>query len=536
MKTSGLPQTPVMTPLPTARLFLVLGDQLDPDADWLVDFEPGHDRLWMAEVAGESTRVWSHKARIAVFLAAMRAFRDGMRARHWPLRYHTLDAGHQDLVDALAEDLTVLAPRAVVACEPGEWWLRDALARVCRAADVPLHWRRDSHFLVAIDEFAQWARGRRDLRMEHFYRWQRRELGVLVSDDGKPVGGSWNFDRENRRSFGRQGPGWLPAPRRFPPDAATTEVLALVRQRFAGHPGSLDSFDWPVTPAQARQALDDFIEHRLPAFGPYQDAIWQDEPWLYHSRLSVAMNLKLLSPRQVIQAAEQAWRERRAPLASVEGFIRQVLGWREYVRGMYWLRMPGLLDANALDAQQPLPAFYWTGDTEMACLRDAIGQTLRHGYAHHIQRLMVTGLFALLLGVEPRQVHAWYLAIYVDAVEWVEAPNTMAMSQYADGGDLASKPYVASGRYIERMSNLCAGCRYRPDRATGADACPFTTLYWDFLDRHRERFERHPRTALQWRSLQRLDSEQGLAIRRQADAVRASLAGRSANEQTSPQP
>jgi deoxyribodipyrimidine photolyase-related protein len=319
----------------------------------------------------------------------------------------------------------------------------------------------------------------------------------------------------------------LPAPRRFAPDATTRAVIDLARTRFAGHPGSLDAFDWPVTPADAEAALDDFIAHRLPLFGTYQDAIWAGEPWLYHARIAAALNLKLLDPRRAVNAAVAAYHAGHAPLAAVEGFVRQILGWREYVRGLYWLRMPEFADHNALGADQPLPAFYWSGDTEMNCLRDAIGQTLRLGYAHHIQRLMVTGLFALLLGVRPREVHAWYLAVYVDAVEWVELPNVLGMSQYADGGYMVSKPYCASGKYIQRMSNYCSGCRFKPDRATGDDACPFTTLYWDFLARHRERFARHPRTALQWKNLDRIDPAELARIRAAAAALRAEFAAAS---------
>ncbi|UCE76357.1 MAG: cryptochrome/photolyase family protein, partial [Gammaproteobacteria bacterium] len=263
---------------------------------------------------------------------------------------------------------------------------------------------------------------------------------------------------------------------------------------------------------------------RLPLFGPFQDAMWDGEPFLYHSLLASALNLKLLDPRAALGQTEQAWREGHAPIPSAEGFVRQILGWREYVRGVYWARMPEYLEQNALDAHQPLPEFFWSADTDMACLHAALTQTLQYGYAHHIQRLMVTGLFCLLLGVEPRAVHEWYLAVYVDAVEWVELPNTLGMSQYADGGWLASKPYVASGRYISRMSNYCDGCRFNPGKATGADACPFTTLYWDFLQRHRARFERHPRTALQWKHLQRIDQRELERIRAAAETLRRRLA------------
>jgi deoxyribodipyrimidine photolyase-related protein len=338
-------------------------------------------------------------------------------------------------------------------------------------------------------------------------------------DEGGPAGGSWNFDRENRQAFTARGPEDLPRSPKLANEAVTGEVLDLVAKRFDDHPGSLERFAWPVTPHAARLLLDEFIEHRLPLFGRYQDAMWTGEPFLYHSRLSVALNLKLIDPRTVIAAAEQAYRERHASLASVEGFIRQILGWREFVRGLYWHAMPGYIDSNALAAHRPLPRFYWTGETGMACLRECIGQTLEHGYAHHIQRLMVTGLFSLLLGVQPRQIHEWYLAIYVDAVEWVELPNVVGMSQYADGGLLASKPYAASGKYIQRMSNYCKGCRYDPGKAAGDDACPFTTLYWDFLMRHEERLTGNHRMGFQLRNLRRLDADRRDAIRRRANHV-----------------
>ena len=507
------------------NLILVLGDQLDIDSTVFADFDPGHDAVWMAEVAHESDQVWSTKARIAMFLAAMRHFRDALRERGWRVEYRTLDThAHRTLDDALAADLASLQPERVVAVRPGEWRLAQSLPEVVRNAGCAWSERPDTHFYCDPEDFAEWAKGRRTLRMEHFYRWLRRREGVLITREGGPTGGRWNFDAENRKAFGRMGPGLLAKPRTFTPDAVTREVIAFVEQRFADHPGTLDAFDWPLTQAHAREALQDFIDHRLPLFGHYQDAMWQHEPFLFHSRLSAAMNLKLLSPRIVVGAAIEAYRNRRAPIAAVEGFVRQVIGWREYVRGVYWLRMPAFADDNALQADQPLPWFYWDGDTDMACMADAIGQTLALGYAHHIQRLMVTGTFALMLGVRPAEVHAWYLAVYVDAVEWVELPNVLGMSQYADGGRMLSKPYAASGKYIQRMSNHCAGCRYDPSEAVGVDACPFSTLYWDFLARHAVRFRDHPRAALQWRSLERVPAERLRAIRAQAGGLRVRFA------------
>jgi deoxyribodipyrimidine photolyase-related protein len=510
------------------RLLIVLGDQLDRAGPVLQHCDPQRDLVWMCEAAEEATRVPSHKARIVLFLSAMRHFRDRLTDDGLPVRYLALgEHDHRSLAAALRADLRALRPEAVRVTQPGEYRILIALREACDATGAELQVLEDPHFICSSREFAAWIGGRNEPRLEHFYRWIRKREDVLMdgpADRRKPAGGAWNFDRHNRKGFGRGGPGRLPPPLGFTPDATTRDVMALVEARFPDAPGRLTRFDWPVTAAQAEAALGDFITHRLAAFGPFQDAMWGGEPYLYHARLSAALNLKLLDPRRAIAAAVQAYRDGRAPIASVEGFVRQILGWREYVRGIYWQAMPGYLEQNALGATRPLPAFYWTGETDYACLADAIGQVLEHGYGHHIQRLMVTGLFALLLGVEPRQVHEWYLAMYVDAVEWVEAPNTLGMSQFADDGLLASKPYAASGAYIRRMSNHCMHCRYDPEQATGDEACPFTTLYWDFLYRHRDRFAHHPRTALMWRNLQRLGAAKLAGIRRQSAVLRDRLA------------
>jgi len=508
------------------RLAIVLGDQLDRSSPVFDDFDPATDALWMAEDAGEATHVWSHKARIAIFLAAMRHFRDEMRDRGIDVIYHALDDERNDAPEGLgaklAYDLERAAPQTVSVVLPGEYRVLESLQRAVAEAGYDLDVLEDTHFFTTPDEFGRWLDGRRQPRMEHFYREMRRRHGVLMAGD-EPAGGRWNFDEDNRKSFGKTGPKDLPTPPTFSIDDTTRAVLDLVATRFSDHPGSLERFNWPVTPAQARAGLNAFIAERLAGFGRHQDAMWTGEPFLNHSLISTALNLKLLSPREVVARAERAWEEDDLPLASVEGFVRQVLGWREYVRGIYWAYMPEYLERNALEASEPLPAFYWTGETEMACLAETIGQTLEVGYAHHIQRLMVTGLFALMLGVEPRQVHEWYLAVYVDAVEWVELPNTLGMSQYADGGLLGSKPYVASGRYVDRMSNYCRGCRFDPGARTGANACPFTTLFWDFLMRHESRFADHPRTGLMWRNLGKVDADEKRRIARQAKQLRETL-------------
>jgi len=506
-------------------LVLVLGDQLDPGSSAFDFFDAKQDGIWMAEVAAESEHVWSSKPRIAVFLSAMRHFRDGQRELGRTVHYTELDApgNTQSLPTELARALAELRPARLVTTEAGEWRVQEMLAQVATATGVRLEVRPDRHFFCTRADFAAHAEGRTMLRMEFFYREMRRRHGILLDAAGGPEGGQWNFDPENRGSLPKQGPRsiGLREPALFPPDETTRAVLALVERRFADHPGTLTDFAWPVTPADAEAALADFIEHRLASFGRFQDAMWLDEPWLFHARIAAAMNLKLLSPRAAVAAAERAYREGRAPLAAAEGFIRQILGWREYVRGIYWRFMPDYLGRNALDAHEPLPAFYWSGDCEMRCLRATIGQTLRLGYAHHIQRLMVTGLYSLLLGVRPQETHAWYLAVYVDAVEWVELPNTLGMSQYGDGGIMASKPYAATGKYIQRMSNYCAGCRFDPAKSTGPDACPFTTLYWDFLLRHEALLARNQRMALQVKNLARFKPADRASIQRQANEIKA---------------
>lgn len=502
-------------------LILVFGDQLNRDASAFDDFDASQDAVWMAEVDYESKHVWSHKQRIALFLSGMRHFRDALLADDIPVEYTQLDDRKESdkFSKRLGIDLRALRPDKVIVTQPGEWRVLQGLKKVCREEDVPLEVREDRHFYTTAADFEEHAKGRKSLRMEFFYRELRKRFDVLMEDD-KPTGGDWNFDKENRGSFGKSGPEDSNTGLGFKPDAVTREVLDLVNDRFADHPGSLDSFAWPVTAKEAQKALCDFIKNRLPVFGQYQDAMWTDEPWLYHSLISTSLNLKLLDPRDAVAAAEEAYKKGDAPLAAVEGFIRQILGWREYVRNIYWTHMPEYVDRNVMDAQEPLPDFYWTGETDLECLKQAIGQTLEHGYAHHIQRLMVTGLYALLLGVDPKKLHEWYLAVYVDAVEWVELPNTLGMSQYSDGGLMASKPYIATGNYINKMSNYCKNCPKNPKEKTGENACPFTTLYWDYLIRHQDTLKSNNRMGLQVRNLERLNSSERSAISKAAGYIR----------------
>ena len=499
---------------------VLFGDQLDLDAAIWRDFDKQKDTVWMAEAVGESTHVWSSKPRIAVFLAAMRHFREALRTRGIHVHYRELSkSADPDILKLLKADIEQFKPESIRFIRPGEWRILEGLKQVLEETQVDWEMWEDDHFFTTPRDFAEYADGRKQLRMEYFYREQRKRFGILMEDD-KPVGGQWNYDADNRGAFGKSGPVDYNKGPNEKPDELTREVLEMVESQFPDHPGSLNQFSWPVTAESANALLDRFIEERLPYFGDYQDAMWQNEPWLYHSWISAAMNLKLLNPRVVCEKAEASWRDKRAPLNAVEGFIRQILGWREYVRGIYWHFMPDYAESNALEAEAELPEFYWTGDTEYACLRACIAQTLDHGYAHHIQRLMVTGLYALLLGVKPKAIHEWYLAVYVDAVEWVELPNVIGMSQFADGGIMASKPYAATGKYIQRMSNYCESCPKNPAKRTGPEACPFTTLYWDFLLRNQTRLQNNQRMTMQLRNLQRLSKDEVGAIQEAASALK----------------
>ena len=507
------------------RLILVLGDQLNRDSAVFDDSDKGRDAVLMLEVTEEAVYVPQHKLRLTLFFSAMRHFRDRLRDDGWEVCYSHLDERNNrgNLASELSRWLNKTRPGSLLVCRPGDYRVLGMIEQVVQVVGCQLDLREDCHFYSDPQEFADYADGRENLRLEHFYRWMRRRHDVLI-EDGKPVGGDWNYDADNRKSFGKDGPGKIKAPRAFRPDYLTRDVMAMVEKRFPNHPGETDDFDYPVTPTQAQTALRDFVKHRLARFGDYQDAMAAGRPYLFHSRLSAVLNLHLLDPRTVVDAVVAAYESGDAPLNAVEGLVRQILGWREFVRGIYWWKMPDYAEMNALDADQGMPALMWNGETEMCCVRDSVRQLNRHAYAHHIQRLMVLGQFALLLGVRPDAVNRWHLAMYIDAVDWVSVPNVLGMSQYADGGVMASKPYAASGAYIDRMSDYCADCRYEPRSATSASACPFTVLYWDFLSRNRQRIGRNQRLGLQYRNLDRKSDEERRQIRQRARAIRAAAA------------
>ncbi len=506
---------------------LVLGDQLSLDSAAFDDFDPQQDRVWMAENDQEATHVWCHQYRLVAFFAPMRHFAQAVRDTGYSLDYHALTADKRvargcSFTSILKQTLQHDKPTRVIVLQPGDYRVLEELKAVCAAQSVELEVREDRSFYCTPERFERWASGRKSLVLESFYRVMRAEHDLLMDGKNEPLGGQWNFDKDNRKPFGKTGPQNVPEPIAFEPDDVTREVMAMVAKRFEDHPGSLERFDLPVNRQQALQALDDFIQHRLPSFGDYQDAMWQGTKFLYHSRLSHALNLHLLSAREVVEAAITAFDQGDVELACVEGFVRQIIGWREFVRGVYWREMPSYAERNSLGCsdQQDVPSFFWDGQTEMACVRDSMRLLNETAYAHHIQRLMVLGLYSQLLGVHPLAFHHWHLAMYADAIDWVSLPNALGMSQFGDGGIIATKPYCASGNYIDGMSNYCKGCRYKPRQATGDDACPFTTLYWDFLARHEAQFRRNPRMTMQLKNLQRKDAAEMHEIRKRADAIR----------------
>ncbi len=506
----------------TRRLILILADQLSTAISSLAGSEPERDRLLMAEVQEEAHYVPHHRKKLAFLFSAMRHFAAEQAADGWRIDYTRLDnpANRGSLFGELARAVGRHRPEEVCVTEPGEYRLNQEMAGWAERLPCPVILLEDRRFLCSQERFARWAEGRKQLRMEHFYRAMRRETGLLMEGE-TPAGGRWNFDSENRKPA--KAALFLPAPFRVEPDAETRAVLDLVKARFPDRFGTLEPFWFAVTRSQALQALDHFVAEALPRFGDYQDAMLLGQPFLYHSLLSLYLNAGLLEPLEICRKVERAYRAGHAPLNAAEGYIRQIIGWREYVRGIYWRFMPGYLERNALAAERPLPAFYWTAETDMACLKAAIGQTRDEAYAHHIQRLMITGNFALLAGFDPKQVHEWYLAVYADAYEWVELPNTLGMSQFADGGLLGSKPYAASGNYINRMSDYCGACRYDVKQKAGAGACPFNPLYWDFLARNEGTLRGNPRLAQVYRTWDRMQPETRASYRESAKLVLASL-------------
>ena len=494
-----------------STLRLILGDQLSPEISSLKDADKSRDIILLCEVFDEAVYVKHHQKKIAFLFSAMRHFAASLSDAGWNVDYVRLDqdGNSHSFSGEVARAVERHAPESVIATFASEWRVLTEMRDWENTLPCAVELRDDDRFYCSLDEFATWADGRKQLRMEYFYRELRRKTGILMSGND-PIGGQWNYDAENR---GRA-PDGLEVPKHtsFVPDDITNEVLNLVEDRFGDHFGKLRPFEFAVTHEQAAYVLDRFIAERLPLFGTYQDAMVEGEPFMFHAHIGLYLNCGLLSPQQAIIAAENAYHAGAAPLNATEGFIRQILGWREFVRGLYWLKMPEYAEQNALETHRPLPAFFWTADTKMNCLKQCVSETRDHAYAHHIQRLMVLGNFALLAGLSPKEVNEWFMIVYADAYEWVELPNVSGMALYADGGVLASKPYASGGAYIERMSNYCRSCHYKVKQKNGEQACPFNYLYWDFLIRHQDRLSGNARMGMMYRTLAKMSDEKRAAI------------------------
>lgn len=499
-------------------LRLILGDQLSPSISSLEDVATG-DVVLMCEVMEEATYVRHHPKKIAFLFSAMRHFAEELKNKGYSGQYVTLDdLENTGSIDGeIRRALKATGAKRIVLTEPGEYRLLKVFEGLGQTLGVPVDIRADTRFLCSISDFKAWAGERRQLRMEYFYRDMRKRHGILIEKNGNPTGGQWNFDKENRKPP-RRG---LTSPKRIShvKDRITRDVLILVKRRFSHHFGNLEPFDYAVTREQALIELDHFIDKLLPHFGDYQDAMMRGEPYLYHSLLSSYLNAGLLLPLEVCRKAEKAYRKGKAPLNAVEGFIRQILGWREYVRGIYWLHMPEYGEMNYFNTREPLPEFYWSAKTKMACVAEAVCHTRDHAYSHHIQRLMVTGNFALLAGLDVKQVQEWYLAVYSDAYEWVEMPNTLGMALFGDGGMMGSKPYAASGRYIRKMSNFCDRCPYDVNQTTEENACPFNALYWDFMARNRDKLKQNQRLPYVYATWEKFGAEKQRAIREKSKEI-----------------
>lgn len=480
-------------------LRFILGDQLSHSISSLRDCDKNRDVILMCEVHQEATYVKHHPKKIALLFSAMRHFAEELKDKGFEVDYIKLDdrGNTQHFDTELKRAIKRHKPQHVLLTHPGEYRVLKLLEPLCTIID-------DDRFMCSLADFNAWAKDKKQLRMEFFYREMRKQHDILM-DGSKPMGDRWNFDQENRYKL-KSGTD-IPKQSISKPDAITAEVIELVSSEFSNHFGELEPFTFAVTRRGALSVLNKFINERLAYFGDYQDAMLEGEPWLYHSHISFYLNCGLLLPAECIDAAVEAYHQKIAPLNSVEGFVRQILGWREYVRGIYWLMMPKYQSANFFNAQRQLPEFFWTANTEMNCLKQCISDTKTHAYAHHIQRLMVIGNFTLLTGIDPKLVNEWYLIVYADAYEWVELPNVTGMILFADGGLLASKPYAASGAYINKMSDYCKKCHFKVSQKNGETACPFNYLYWNFLIKNKAKLKDNQRMKLIYNRLAAMDKD-----------------------------
>lgn len=493
-------------------LRLILGDQLNVRHSWFAE-DPSVAEYVLMEVREEATYVRHHIQKIIAFFLSMRAFAEELQSKGFRVRFIRFDDS-TNRHSFVANVEALIATGSYSAFEyqrPDEHRVREALQGLSSNLPVPTRVLDTEHFLTTPEFFQGVFKGHKRYVMELFYREVRRKYDLLM-EEGEPVGGRWNYDHENRKKL----PKGVTPPPALEFDRDVSEVVAMLRTAQVPWIGSVDErrFTWPVTREESLRLLEYFCEKLLPDFGSYQDAMHTEYRFLFHSKLSFSLNVKLLSPLEVIEAAIAAWRESKGAISieQVEGFVRQIAGWREFMRGIYWAHMPRYKTLNVLGAQRPLPRYFWTGDTKMRCVKHAVDQSLQDAYAHHIQRLMITGNFTILAGINPDQVDAWYLGIYADALEWVQLPNTRGMSQFADGGIVGTKPYTSSAAYINKMSNYCSGCFYDFKEKYGERGCPFNTLYWDFLIRNRELLEKNPRIGMGYRQIDKMSDREVAAI------------------------
>jgi deoxyribodipyrimidine photolyase-related protein len=506
------------------NLHVILSDQLSDSISCLEGYDPANDTIFMCENFDDMTNVKHHKKKIAFLLSAMRHFAEELKQKGYKVEYRKLnDKNHAgSLKGEVGRFLKNHLVKRIIITHPSEYRSFKDIQGWKKAFKIPVEIREDDRFYCTQEEFAKWAKDRKQLRMEYFYREMRKKHSILMKSS-EPIGGKWNYDAENRKPP-KEGLK-IPSPYSKKPDKITEEVIKLVAKSFSSHFGDLEPFYFAVTRSQALDALKLFIKERLSNYGDYQDAMIENKPWMFHSHLSFYINCGLLLPKECIQAAEDAYKKKKAPLNAVEGFIRQILGWREYVRGIYWLKMPKYSKENFFKAKRNLPDFYWTAKTKMNCLHQCISETQQNAYAHHIQRLMVLGNFALLAGIDPEQVNEWFLIVYADAYEWVELPNVSGMILFADGGYLASKPYAAGGSYINKMSNYCKNCSYKVTEKNGANACPFNYLYWDFLQRNRDQLQSNQRIGMMYKTLDRMGEEKKKTIKKDSARFLKELEG-----------
>ncbi|MBI79508.1 MAG: cryptochrome/photolyase family protein [Gammaproteobacteria bacterium] len=476
----------------------------------------------ISEVIDEATFIPHHKKKLVFIFSAMRHFALDLKNNGFNVIYNKLN--DSDNTGSLTGEISRLMKNQsfekIVITSPSEFRVLKEIELLSKKIDIPVDILIDDRFFVELEDFKQWALNKKQLRMENFYREQRKKNSILMCGTN-PVGGQWNFDSDNRKPFNSDLK--IPAPFINSPDEITKEVMEMVSNFFPKHFGDIEPFNFAVNRHQALNALKLFLEDRLLYFGDFQDAMLQEEPWMFHSHISFYLNCGLLLPKECVHEAQKLFYEGKAPLNSVEGFIRQILGWREFLRGIYWLKMPEYLENNFFEVTRNLPQMYWTGETKMNCLSQCVNETKKNAYAHHIQRLMVLGNFALISGIDPKQVNHWFYVVYADAYEWVELPNVSGMILFADGGLVATKPYASTGSYINKMSNYCENCEYKVSIKNGPEACPFNYLYWDFLDRNREKLSSNFRMTMMYKTYDRMDESKKTKIREDTEIFLKSI-------------